>query len=302
MERLAQHGADLNRTNALGVPAWHGVLGQPSLLPYAEEPSLAYRVISSLPVPFAGLLQRVGVAPSVPQVRPESPLRLLQALGADWAATNGLGQTALHQVLLVRRARRAEVPVGFWGPPTATPGTVGQELVNPFLGGVQLLIDAGAALEARDQRGETPWLLAWRLIDTDVAHLLFQAGADTRAVNAEGMNALHLVCFDDVPKGDATHLVPRFLGPVIPHLVRQGVNPRATDAQGRTPLHFAVALRHPLFVAVELVEAGADPRARDHQGRTPLAMAEALGRSDLVAYFLDPAGAHPFPERAVQAP
>ena len=84
------------------------------------------------------------------------------------------------------------------------------------------------------------------------------------------------------------------MGPVVGHLVKQGVDPKAQDAQGRTPLHYAIAPFHPTYVAVELVEAGADPLVRDAQGRTPLALAEEAGRTDLVAFFKDPKNANPF--------
>jgi ankyrin repeat protein len=108
------------------------------------------------------------------------------------------------------------------------------------------------------------------------------------------MNALHLICMPRPGTNSAEHAQwPRFLGPVVGHLVKQGVDPKAQDAQGRTPLHYAVAPFHPNFVAVELVEAGADPRVRDTQGRTPLALAEEAGRADLVAFFKDPKNANP---------
>ena len=81
---------------------------------------------------------------------------------------------------------------------------------------------------------------------------------------------------------------------MVGHLVKQGVDPKAQDARGRTPLHYAIAPFHPTFVAVELVEAGADPLVRDAQGRTPLALAEEAGRADLVAFCKDPKNASPF--------
>ena len=84
------------------------------------------------------------------------------------------------------------------------------------------------------------------------------------------------------------------MGPVVGHLVKQGVDPNAQDAQGRSPLHYAIAPFHQTYVAVELVEAGADPLVRDAQGRTPLALAEEAGRADLVAFFKDPKNANPF--------
>ena len=156
-------------------------------------------------------------------------------------------------------------------------------------------MQSGLSLESRDLEGNTPWLVAWRHAQTEVAEQFVRAGANTRTTNHAGMNALHLICLPR-PGTNSAELAqwPRFIGPVVGHLVKQGVDPKAQDARGRTPLHYAIAPFHPTYVAVELVEAGADPLVRDAQGRTPLALAEEAGRADLVAFFKDPKNANPF--------
>jgi ankyrin repeat protein len=160
---------------------------------------------------------------------------------------------------------------------------------------IQNLVQSGLSLESRDLEGNTPWLVAWRHARTEVAEQFVRAGANTRTTNHAGMNALHLVCQPHPGTNSAKFAdMPRFRGPVVGHLVKQGVDPKAQDAQGRTPLHYAIAPFHPTYVAVELVEAGADPLVRDAQGRTPLALAEEAGRTDLVAFFKDPKNANPF--------
>jgi glutaminase len=64
---------------------------------------------------------------------------------------------------------------------------------------------------------------------------------------------------------------------------------RATDAEGRTPLHLAAAAGHHDTVEI-LLHNNADPGARDAAGRTALAHAEAAGHA-AVADLLRRAGA-----------
>ena len=64
---------------------------------------------------------------------------------------------------------------------------------------------------------------------------------------------------------------------------------RATDAEGRTPLHLAAAGGHVTTVEM-LLHNNADPNARDRAGRTALALADAAGHA-IVAERLRAAGA-----------
>jgi len=48
-------------------------------------------------------------------------------------------------------------------------------------------------LEVHDGRGRTPFILAVEVMDWDAAEVLMKEGADAKAVNGEGKNALHII-------------------------------------------------------------------------------------------------------------
>jgi ankyrin repeat protein len=292
IEVLVRAGADLQSRDATGDPAWFHVLQKSAESVYVEHPGWKFPVTPQESSPAGAGLEKKNLQPIAPMIRPEAVLGFLTRLGAQITATNRAGQNALH--VLGRGGRKDRIDeitetFGF-GSPLLARG----DRTNAQTARIESLVQSGLSLESRDLEGNTPWLIAWRYAQTEVAEQFVRAGANTRTTNHAGMNALHLICLPRPGTNSAEHAQwPRFLGPVVGHLVKQGVDPKAQDAQGRTPLHYAVAPFHPNFVAVELVEAGADPLVRDAQGRTPLALAEEAGRADLVAFFKDPKNANP---------
>lgn len=124
---------------------------------------------------------------------------------------------------------------------------------------------------------------------------LLEAGAD-RSVRDEGGNTvLHLACLRLHSKESIERLIALGLDPkarnragetplhvaaragnrfAIPALLAAGADVDARDGHGQTPLHKLSALLLPV-TAFLLLDAGADPEIKDDQGRTALDIAKA---------------------------
>ncbi len=143
-------------------------------------------------------------------------VRSLLAQGEDVNAALGDGMTALHWAAANGDAEMTE-----------------------------LLVEAGATLEARTRVGEyTPLLVAAKSGRARLIPGLIDAGADPRAATTTGVTALHFA--------SATGW-----GPAVQALVDAGADVNAADAaQGQTPLMFAAASGRAEAIRI-LVGAGA---------------------------------------------
>ncbi|MYF19452.1 MAG: hypothetical protein F4218_02130 [Synechococcus sp. SB0677_bin_5] len=146
---------------------------------------------------------------------------------------------------------------------------------------VQLLIDAGAELDAREEGTRTALLLAVAALDNDAAtlepaRLLLRAGADPNIGSRYGTPLSHAI------RHGATELVDL--------LIQVGVHVNAADRFGITPLHEAVSPWHgdheaAVRIAEALIQAGADVNPPPSTpstfltGGTPLSL--AAGRNNL---------------------
>ncbi|WP_441005043.1 ankyrin repeat domain-containing protein, partial [Novilysobacter viscosus] len=179
--------------------------------------------------------------------------------------------------------------------PLPTPGQVPAEPLEPALyaaargGRVEralALLDAGAdpnaepPAEDRDRRGLA--VLAAVLPDLRLLRALIARGADLNAGHG-GMTPLIAAT------RDSWHGRPD----AVMTLLANGADPRATDAEGNTPLHHAARSSDP-GVAALLRDAAAELDVLNQEGLSPLGVACAAGNWRLARFLLE-RGAKPEP-------
>jgi ankyrin repeat protein len=124
---------------------------------------------------------------------------------------------------------------------------------------VQLLIKAKAQLDLHDGKGATALYGAVSHSYEEVALLLIAAGAE--------MNTKTGVYIDGI--GDFTPLHGAIDSPrVLKAMIDRGAKLNVRDAEGTTPLLWAVRLAKPEAVRL-LLDGGADPSIANNQGDTP---------------------------------
>lgn len=155
-------------------------------------------------------------------------------------------------------------------------------VLNNNLEMVQVLVEAGADINARDAFECTPLLysVASKNGDVSIAKLLVEKGADVFVRDKNDRSALKLAL-------ENRHFEIAKL--IVQVITRSGININAQDRTGSTLLMNAVDHGDPEFVKC-IIDAGADVNARNTDGKT--ALAKALDRKDLeVAKVLIEAGA-----------
>ncbi|MGB3768636.1 MAG: ankyrin repeat domain-containing protein, partial [Phormidesmis sp.] len=134
---------------------------------------------------------------------------------------------------------------------------------------LQLLLDAGADVNARNQVGQTA--LHKQRFNFEMTGLLLAAGADVSIQDNQGRTPL----FDVNDK-------------VAAQLIAAGADVNIQDSLGRTPLHQAV-LEEGSYFGPELVKLflskGAIADVKDYQGETALDIARRLNKPTIVQLF-----------------
>ena len=170
--------------------------------------------------------------------------------------------------------------------PAASSGTLLHSVIgNPHPKAAriaQVLIEAGADLNARDDDGRTP--LHWVVSESDVilsrVQWLLEAGATVDARNNDGQTPLHKLA--QVSDPGQIKRSPQLAAMLLAY----GADPSASGHSGRTPLHYA-AERDNTEVARELLYAEADLAASGADGLTPLHLASHNGHEAMARFLIE---------------
>ncbi|GFN79748.1 ankyrin [Plakobranchus ocellatus] len=193
---LLEKGANINRNFGDYSPLLVASLKQPDIVPYLLQKGANVNEVGDLD----------GNTPLTTAVHFNecrySTVGTLLSTGADPNKANNDGETALH---LVRDA----------------------EITN-------LLIQAGANLEARDDDGQTPLLAAAYTGEADVINVLLKSGADMKATDNDGNSALHMMVMGPrSSKRKPQEETMRLFAFQCNEINKKGMTPLMSAAQGR---------------------------------------------------------------------
>jgi N-acyl-D-amino-acid deacylase len=139
-------------------------------------------------------------------------------------------------------------------------------------GNLQLLIDKGADVNAKNRRSSTP--LHWAIHDEAKVRLLLAKGANVNAKQAQGRTPLYLAAM----LGKS--------GPTMRLLFTRGADPNLASANGQTPLMMAAARGNVEGMRL-LIGSGADVNIKDGAGETSLMAACASGNASAVQLLIE---------------
>ncbi|KAJ8966249.1 hypothetical protein NQ314_003664 [Rhamnusium bicolor] len=139
---------------------------------------------------------------------------------------------------------------------------------------VRMLVEGGAMLNARDDQGHTPLMLACSRKNLAIARYLITHGSDVNAAShIDGKTALH-ICVQDVRETKSVHQL-------VELLVCHGADMNAPSYQGSV-LFYSIILEN-RSAAAALVQHGADVNLRDERAYVDnLSLAKRHGDLDLV--------------------
>lgn len=210
---------------------------------------------------------------------------LFPATGPDRdSAADAHAQAIVDLVLRLLEAGADPGVQGGWG--RQTPLHEAAEYRTPVL--AQVLLDAGADPNARDQYGSSPLHRAARAGTPEIIALLAGAGGDPNGQTEIGTSPLH-IAVSSIPYDPAEASSQEQAGPWrlrAAALLEAGADPNLQDAEGDTPLHLAAQEFDTALVSL-LTDAGADVNATNARGDTPLLTARNHAHLPIARRLLD---------------
>jgi ankyrin repeat protein len=277
--------------------------------------------------PYISYMVQKGANPDAANATGETPLFVavkinspstIRALISAKASINwrdSLGNTALHASVRWNAAQSAQTLCESGIDINAHALTGKTSLHDAVRLGIleveTILIKAGADLEARDNEGNTPLMEAVLTGPPSAVERLANFGADTMIRNGRGDTPLHLAV--SMERSDLVTLLLS-LGASIhakntqgktPFTLALGTSPRmvstlltkdriyASDDNGYSPLHIAIANGAQVNMVKTILDQGARITAVDFEGRTPLRTAVDLGNWETAKLLAD-SGSNPF--------
>ena len=140
---------------------------------------------------------------------------------------------------------------------------------------VQVLIDAGADIEARDEDLRTPLISSCKKGELPIVKMLVEAGAEVRAIDTRGC-----ICLIMAAAFGHTETVRYLVG--LPGI---DVVMSTKEEDGYTAVLVAVELDSADVMKV-LIDAGADIETKNNEGRSPLSVASAFGKLEVVKVLI----------------
>jgi len=142
---------------------------------------------------------------------------------------------------------------------------------------IDILINHGASLDAKDPDGKTPLMTALHNHRYQSARLLLDMGADPDIIDNNGQTALHLVALDKRTEHEANINI-------IETLINHKASMNLVDSSGQTPLMKAIKNMHNIIVN-ELLGCGANHNT-GHNSFPPLHLASKRGNNDAIRLLM----------------
>lgn len=138
---------------------------------------------------------------------------------------------------------------------------------------IDLLLEKGADLEAKDSHGQTPLVVGVEYQKVPTVQHLLERGADVETKDSRGQTPLMVAV--QIPRLETVSL-----------LLERGADLEAKDSRGRTALAVAAQKGTPAKMNL-LLKKGANLEARNNSGHTPLVVAVQSGEVENVEFLLE---------------